>query len=92
MISISEIIINWNWIKNIRFEFYECFWIKIALRLISIFGCDNKWSTISVWPSNAARNNAVKLNDFLLKFQKWLEIEIESKILYLNSINVLELK
>ena len=59
--------------------------------LISIFGCNNKWSTISVFPIAEAKINGELLND-CFQFQKWLEIEILSKILDLNMMNDYELK
>ena len=68
--SISKMNINWNIIKNIRFEFHECFWIKMSLQFISIFGCDNKSSTSSLWLLAAAKISAVSLNDWV-QFQKW---------------------
>ena len=64
--------------KNIRFEYHEWFWIKMFLMLILIFGCDNKLSTISVWPLDTAKINGESLNDWF-QFQKWFEIEILSK-------------
>ena len=47
------------------------FCIKMALQLISIPGCDNKSSTIFIWPSEHAKNSGVQLNE-QIKFQKWL--------------------
>ena len=64
-------IINLNIMKKVRFEYYEWFWIKMSLQLMSIFGCDNNCETISAWPLYAARINGVELNDWF-KFQKWL--------------------
>lgn len=52
-----------NIIKLFRFEFYVYLKIKISSQLISIFGYDNKCSTISEWPFFAAIINAVLLID-----------------------------
>ena len=59
--------------------------------LMLIFGCDNKWLTISSRSLAAAKINGVLLNDWF-QFQKWLAIKIPSKILDLNVMNTFELK
>ena len=61
--------------KKVRFECHECFSFQMPLMLISIPRCDNKCSTTSVWPSNAAQINAVKLN-VRVKFHKYSKFEI----------------
>ena len=52
--------------KKDRFEFHERFLIEIFLQLTSIFGCDNKISTISVDPFCEAYINGVKLKICIL--------------------------
>ena len=49
--------------KNVKFEYYEWFRIKMSLQLMSIFGFDNNCEKISTWPYNAAQINGVSLND-----------------------------
>lgn len=48
--------------EKIRFEFHKYFCNRISLLLISISGCDNKSSTISVWPLSAAQLSYVAFN------------------------------
>ena len=47
---------------------------KMSSQLMSIFGCDNKSWTVSVWPLKDARINGVLLN-VQIEFQKWLRNE-----------------
>ena len=64
-------IVNWNSTMNIRFKYNKYSKVKISLKFISIFGCDNKSSTISILFLADAKISAVSLN-YWIQFQKWL--------------------
>ena len=66
----SEFKIKW---KKVRFEFYECYWIKMSLQLMSIPSFDNNSLTASERPSFAAKINGVLLN-VRVQFHKWFYI------------------
>ena len=54
----------------------------MSLQLISIFGCDNNWLTISVWPLIIAAINGVSLNKL---------ISIPKMIINLNIMEIISL-
>lgn len=41
------------------FEYYEIFWFTMSLQLMSIFGCDNNLSKMSIQPFTAKRNGVL---------------------------------
>ena len=56
--------------KKKRFEWYECFYIRMLLQLISILVFDNKSRIMSMRFLEAAKLSGVQLIIIIIKFQK----------------------
>ena len=61
--------------KELTINILNDFEVVMFLQLISIFGCDNKSSTISVRPMNEAKTKGV-LSQIRVQFHKYIIFEI----------------